>query len=183
MAVAAYLICATARSGSTLLCDLLKQTGVAGRPNSYYRRESTGNWVRRFGIAPGEGVAFERRYLAAAIAEGTGQTGLFGMRVMWPSMPELQEKLRPLFPDAESDAGRLAAAFGTPLYIHLQRQDRVAQAISRSKAEQSGLWHRGADGKTQGGGEGGLQRARLHDVRYPQLIARMRAQCIVGHEL
>jgi LPS sulfotransferase NodH len=146
MTIASYLICATPRSGSTLLCDLLKQTGVAGRPNSFYRRESLDNWVRRFGIEPGTGVEFERRYLDATIKDGTGDTGMFGMRVMWPSMPELLGQLARLFPEKAGDSGRIEAAFGTPVYIHLQRKDRVAQAISRSKAEQSGLWHRGADG-------------------------------------
>ncbi len=146
MTAAAYVICATPRSGSTLLCDLLAATGVAGKPNSFYRRESRDNWVRRFEIAPGDDVAFERRYLAETIAAGTGGTGMFGMRIMWPSMPEMQAQLGRLYPDAATDRARLATAFGTPVYIHLQRVDRVAQAISRSKAEQSGLWHRGADG-------------------------------------
>src|SRR3712207_7978474 len=31
-----YLVCATPRSGSTLLCHLLEQTGVAGRPEEYF---------------------------------------------------------------------------------------------------------------------------------------------------
>ena len=35
---AAYLVCATQRSGSTLLCEALKATGVAGRPRSSSRR-------------------------------------------------------------------------------------------------------------------------------------------------
>ena len=34
----------------------------------------------------------------------------------------------------------------SPTYIHLSRQDKIAQAISRLKAQQSGLWHRFADG-------------------------------------
>ena len=34
-----YLICATQRSGSTLLCELLKQTGVAGRPEEYFEAQ------------------------------------------------------------------------------------------------------------------------------------------------
>src|SRR5687767_6906049 len=32
----AYLVCATPRSGSTLLCEALKATGVAGRPGEYF---------------------------------------------------------------------------------------------------------------------------------------------------
>jgi len=144
--VESYLICATPRSGTTLLCDLLEQTGVAGRPDSFYRQQSIGDWAERFGVAPGEGFAFERRYLEATIRYGSGDTGMFGMRVMWPSMPEMQQRLTHIVPDAATDAHRLRAAFGTTLYIHLERKDRVAQAISRAKAEQSGLWHRHADG-------------------------------------
>jgi trehalose 2-sulfotransferase len=66
--------------------------------------------------------------------------------VMWPSLHEMTEKLATLYPLETSDAGRISAAFGTPLYLHIEREDKVAQAISRSKAEQSGLWHRAADG-------------------------------------
>ena len=32
------------------------------------------------------------------------------------------------------------------MFIHLTRQDKVQQAVSYLKAEQSGLWHRAADG-------------------------------------
>jgi LPS sulfotransferase NodH len=31
-----YLVCATPRSGSTLLCHLLDQTGIAGHPEEYF---------------------------------------------------------------------------------------------------------------------------------------------------
>src|SRR5919202_4203540 len=31
-----YLVCATPRSGSTLLCDVLTSTGVAGRPQEFW---------------------------------------------------------------------------------------------------------------------------------------------------
>src|SRR5690349_19289466 len=38
-----YLVCATPRSGSTLLCRALSQTGVAGRPEEYFEaRRKTG---------------------------------------------------------------------------------------------------------------------------------------------
>ena len=31
-----YLICATQRSGSYLLCEALKNTGIAGKPEEYF---------------------------------------------------------------------------------------------------------------------------------------------------
>ncbi|MGH3680948.1 MAG: Stf0 family sulfotransferase [Natronosporangium sp.] len=43
----AYLICATSRTGSTLLCGLLRSTGVAGRPESYVRQPDEPAWGRR----------------------------------------------------------------------------------------------------------------------------------------
>src|SRR5688572_2189063 len=39
-----YLVCATPRSGSTLLCHLLDQTGVAGRPEEYFEA------LRHYGV-------------------------------------------------------------------------------------------------------------------------------------
>src|SRR5689334_21863304 len=36
MAERAFLVCATPRSGSTLVCQALKKTGVAGRPEEYF---------------------------------------------------------------------------------------------------------------------------------------------------
>jgi trehalose 2-sulfotransferase len=140
----ALVICATPRSGTTLLCDLLTDTGVTGRPDSFYRAQSIAEFADYFGVA--DGPDFERRYLAAILAEGCGSTDLFSIRVMWPSLSEIATTLAVLFPDALTDADRIAAAFGTPLYVHVSRQDKLAQAISRSKAEQSGLWHRNADG-------------------------------------
>ena len=144
-----YVICATPRSGSTLLCDLLANTGLAGKPASYYRRQSIPRWTERLGlpspIEPDD-VDFERAYLAAVKKAGAGDTGIFGFRLMWESMPELLARLTMLFPGLDSDRGRLEAAFGEIVFLHLTRQDKVAQAISRLKAEQSGLWHVSADG-------------------------------------
>jgi LPS sulfotransferase NodH len=153
------IICATPRSGTTLLCDLLAETGVTGTPNSFYRAESMDHFARQLGVAAGPD--FERRYLDAILAEGRGATDLFSMRVMWPSVAKMREALGTLFPDATSDAGRIVAAFGTPLYLFVERRDKVAQAISRIKAEQSGLWHRAADGSVRE--QGGVYRAPEYD--------------------
>lgn len=149
MRLPAYLLCATPRSGSTLLCDLLAQTGVAGNPHSYYRREDILEWADEWGVAttPGPGSeAFERNYLDAVLRIGRGGTDVFGLRLMWGTLGELVERLAVLFPDASNQPARLAQAFGAPLYVHLSRRGKAAQAVSRLKAEQGGLWHRNADG-------------------------------------
>ena len=74
---AACIICGTPRSGCTLLCDLLAGSGVAGRPNSFYRRESIAHFAHEFGVPAADGidgVAFDRAYLDAVRREGKGGT-------------------------------------------------------------------------------------------------------------
>lgn len=93
-----------------------------------------------------EGAEFDRPYLAAVLREGAGSTGTFGLRLMWENVEELSQRLDALYPDLPNDAARFQEAFENPLYVHLTRQDKIAQAVSRLKAEQSGLWHLSADG-------------------------------------
>ncbi len=64
---------------------------------------------------------------------------------MPPTRPELLAELSALHPGAGNDADLLGRAFGRCRYIHLRRADTVAQAVSRLKAEQTGLWHRIGD--------------------------------------
>jgi LPS sulfotransferase NodH len=149
VAISSYIMAATPRSGSTLLCDLLSGSGIAGQPQSYYRREDIPDYARAWGVPSPDVIgdeAFERTYLEAVRRAGTGRTGIFGLRLMWSSVMELSVRLSTIQPDPLDDAARFELAFGKPLYIHLSRQDRVAQAVSLLKAKQSGLWHRAADG-------------------------------------
>ena len=149
MRFSSYIICGTPRSGSTLLCDLLASTGVAGKPHSYYRDEDASDWAESWGVPQPhqlDNAAFERAYLSAMIREGTGDTGIFGLRIMWGSVADASRRLDAIEGDHADVAARFAKAFGSTLYIHLSRQDKLAQAISLIRAEQSGLWHRAADG-------------------------------------
>lgn len=144
-----YIICATPRSGTTLLCDLLADTGITGKPDSFFRFQSISWWTDYFKVSAvgwADEHEFDRSYLAAAIEEGTNGTDVFGMRLMWESMVHLQSRLDVFHPGLPSDHARFQAAFGSPLYIHLSREDKVAQAVSLTKAEQTGLWHVESDG-------------------------------------
>jgi LPS sulfotransferase NodH len=144
-----YILCATPRSGSTLLCDLLAATSVAGRPNSFFRQEDMLEWAEYWGLSPadldGEGT-FSRAYVEAMIREGRGGTEVFGLRLMWGSVAAASQSLDRLHPGLPDIPARFDRAFGPTLYVHLSRRDKVAQAVSRLQAEQSGLWHLGADG-------------------------------------
>lgn len=145
-AIDAYIICGTPRSGSTMLCDLLTDSG-AGRPASYCRRQDIPAIAAELGVSPLPASAgFERAYLNAVIAAGRGAGRLFGLRLMQENAPELLAMLDRLHPGLPSDRARLGAAFGRVSYVHLSRANKVAQAVSLLKAARSGLWHRQADG-------------------------------------
>jgi trehalose 2-sulfotransferase len=144
-----YIICSTPRSGTTLLCDLLADTGIAGRPDSFFRRQSIPWWSRYFNVSIadwGDEHEFDQSYLAAVQREGAGETQVFGMRLMWESVADLSQRLETFYPGLPGDSARFRSAFGPPVYIHLSRENKVAQAVSRLKAEQTGLWHVAADG-------------------------------------
>ncbi len=144
-----YIICTAPRSGSTLLCGLLAATGRAGNPGSYLHRQSLDEWLSDHDLTR-EAYASDREAAAAVFAaaqkKGEAGTGIFGLRMQRPSFAFFMQQAAALFPDAPTDAGRIRAAFGKTLYIYLSRRDKLAQAISMVKAEQTGLWHRNADG-------------------------------------
>src|SRR5690606_30925220 len=73
-------------------------------------------------------------------------TGVFGIGLRWESVRDLSDRLGDLYPGLSSDSERFGAAFGSPRFLHLSREDKVAQAVSLLRAEQSGLWHVFADG-------------------------------------
>ncbi len=144
-----YMICTTPRSGSTLLCTLLEATGAAGRPGSHFHTPDLDRWLEVYALAE---VAFasEREKLAAifdaARKRGCDETGMFGLRMQRGSFPFFIEQVGRLHPECSDDRSRLEAAFGPMLFLHLSRADKLDQAISRLKAEQTGLWHKAADG-------------------------------------
>ncbi len=146
---ASYLICTAPRSGSTLLCRLLAETGVAGRPASHFHEPSLAEWTRRLGVDPAadasEGEVVEA-CIQAALARGRSENGVFGLRLQRPSFAFFFSNLALVHADGGSERARFEGVFGRTLFIHLSRADKVEQAVSCLKAEQTGLWHVAADG-------------------------------------
>jgi trehalose 2-sulfotransferase len=145
----AYLLCGTPRTGSTLLCDLLTSTGVAGRPESYFREPDERAWAQRFGIPlAGDGSFDYRGFVHAATRAGSTPNGVFAARVMWGTMHRLTDGLNG--PDGldtglgrRSDLDVLVDAFGPLRLVHLKRADVVGQAVSWARAEQTDYWQQG----------------------------------------
>jgi len=162
-----YVVCATPRSGSTLLCHALDQTGVAGhqqeyfealsrsglprRPHEYFDPERHANIVERLAFREmPDGMAKPNplwhpdtydQYLAWALHEGTTSNGVFGAKLMWGYLGDFAELLRGI----EGMGARplpelLARAFPGLRYIQVTRENKIRQAVSLWKAVQTQAW-------------------------------------------
>lgn len=163
-----YVICTSPRSGSTMLCKLLAATKVAGNPGSHFHKPSIDAWLDHYGLTASAGEP-RRETLAnivrAATEHGKGDTDVFGLRLQRGSFAFFMKQLEFLYPTPATDVTRINAAFGPTLFIHLTRNDKLDQAISYIRAEQTGLWHRWADGADLE-----RQQARRDDAYDPQAI-------------
>ena len=140
-----YLICGTPRTGSTLLCSLLQSTGMAGRPESYFRPPDEPMWARGWRVPVGPDGSFDYGdYVQAAIPAGSTENGVFGGRVMWGTLAAMVTELGAVYPHlAPRDLDLLREAFGQLRFCHLRRGDTLAQAVSWPRAEQTRYWHPG----------------------------------------
>src|ERR1700710_772467 len=99
-----YVVCATPRSGSTLLCALLAGTGVAGKPEEAFEHLwSTGLPRQPCEYFAGGGDAGILALLAPtdpgradrsdpfppALERGTTPNGVFGVKLMWTHLLDL----------------------------------------------------------------------------------------------
>jgi len=144
-----YVICTSPRCGSTLVCKLLAATGGCGNPDSHFHNPSMSSWLQTYGLSR---TNYKSDYEAlkavfdSARKRGAGDTGVFGLRLQKRSFDYFMQKAGILYPDRKSDVDRIEAAFGSTLFIHLSRTNKLDQAISYVKATQTGLWHIDADG-------------------------------------
>jgi LPS sulfotransferase NodH len=135
----AYFICATPRTGSSLLCGLLASTAIAGRPESYFRAPDIPVWATKWRIADERGKVDFDAYVRRARVEGSTDNGVFACRVMWGTLGEVIEGLRL---DGD-DLDVIRRAFGVVRFVYLWREDVLAQAVSWARAEQTDVWTEG----------------------------------------
>jgi LPS sulfotransferase NodH len=155
-----YFVCATERSGSTLLCELLKGTGIAGRPEEYFenlRHSGLPRQPREYFHAlrakeairrlppiergqpelPGK---FEAR-LGEIIAAATTPNGVFGAKLMWNYLEDFAARLAELPGLAHATLPEaIRETFPNTGFVHVSRADKVSQGVSLWKAIQSQQW-------------------------------------------
>jgi trehalose 2-sulfotransferase len=173
-----YLICATPRSGSTLLCEALKETGVAGVPEEYFealrhsgRPRSPQEYfigaqdrtiLRHLGEhtrvdgRPARSPLWNRHeydpFLKWAIEQGTTPNGVFGAKLMWGYFGDFVSLLREIPEYRELPIQELLpAVFPELRYVRVVRANKVRQAVSLWKAVQTATWRQEKSGSVNGG--------------------------------
>jgi len=133
---ASYLVCASPRSGTELLCRGLAGTGVAGRPQEYFLAEDPaklpgwGFWEEG-PFAAGHEVSGRESYLALAYRLGSTPNGVFGAKIHWNTLRWALAKFSELPRYAGLDrAAILRTAFPGLRVVDVTRRDRVRQAVS-----------------------------------------------------
>lgn len=167
MATSSYLVCATQRSGSTLLVEGLKSTGVAGRPEEFFearvrtgRPRTAAGYFRdpgapdigdilgdpeKLGPAPDysslDGISGYAEHLERSFRLGTTPNGVFGAKLMWGHLEDFMHFAGelPAFRGLALE-DLLPAVFPRPRYVWVTRRDKVRQAVSLWKAIQTEAW-------------------------------------------
>ena len=160
--VRSYVLASTPRVGSHLLGDGLTATGIAGHPREWLPRFSpdampmTARDRFRLVTQPPSEAAYDPEidgaYIRKVFANGTSENGVFGVVIHWFVFQDAVRRLRAFGNVRESEAPHrvLAAAFPKLSYVWLKRRDKIAQAVSWSKAIQTGSY---TGGQAQGVGE------------------------------
>jgi LPS sulfotransferase NodH len=130
-----YLILATPRSGSYLLCEALINTHLAGHPTEYFGPAQTRALLSQWKMPNYES------YVARIKAEGTTPNGVFGAKVIWQFMEDVVERLRDTAGYEKLPVPQLLSTVFPDLhYIWTTRRDKVRQAVSYWKALQTDAW-------------------------------------------
>ncbi len=142
-----YIVATTHRSGSSLFCELLSKTGVAGKPNEYFQGEAQQELASETG--PEQYLQNVHRIMAA----NTSPNGVFGVKFMIVGFARHFGPILSKIPAYRglAPAQAIASFFPDVQYIFLTRRDKIRQAWSWLKARQTGVWRTGDEAATKEG--------------------------------
>ena len=143
-----FIVAASQRSGSTLLCRGLQDTGVAGRPEEYFL---TGPpevfppgwrfWEEGIFATP-NGAMTRAAYIELVHQLGTTGNGVFSAKLMWNYVPLVLERVEEMAEHrGRSERDKLEVLFPRlDGLVMLTRRDKIRQAVSWLRASQDGVW-------------------------------------------
>jgi LPS sulfotransferase NodH len=125
-----YTICATVRSGSSLLCDLLGQSNSMGYPDEFFNPNKVMlEFAHANGLVDQHGRLDIGGYVDRVLAEFSTPNGVFGTKLFFNELTTLMR-----FP-------RVRELLSGCTWVYITRRDIVAQAVSWHIASETRRWH------------------------------------------
>lgn len=183
-----YLVLASQRSGSTLLVESLRATGLAGNPEEFFQylpatslapqpREWFADVTDPDVLAlldrldPGSPITeTPEQWRNRILAAGRSSNGVWGGKLMWNQTPLVVDRAAGL-PDRTGTDLRSAIAdvLGEVLLVKVTRDDVVDQAVSFWRAVQTRVWRGKADPERDA-------RAQYNSLGIARLVTELRRQ-------
>jgi len=119
---ARYAICSTPRSGSHYFGHLLKEAGDFGYPLEYFHNEHIEIWTKR------KNQSSYTNILDFLESIRTSKSGIFGTKLHFTHLKNLKEHIE------------IKSFLSSYKLIFITRRDTLSQAVSYSRALQTGSW-------------------------------------------
>ena len=133
-----YLVCATHRSGSNLLCQSLCHTELCGFPEDFFSPTWAPKIANDYSVDADPQLDYPG-YVAELVRKRISSNRVFGAKIMWSHLKSFLTRLRQ---DAESNTDLLAAFFPNIHYHWIRRDDKLRQAISMRRGHWKCSGHR-----------------------------------------
>lgn len=118
-----YIIAITPRSGSSYLCDLIKQTHMLGSPDEFLNQKFIPSILKKVPATNADD------YLKNIFKKFQSENGVSGLKVSWFQFNNFYNTLKE------------PAVFKQFKFIYLMRRDLYLQSVSLYKATESGVFH------------------------------------------
>ena len=119
-----YAIRCGSRTGSTLLCELLRSTNRCGYPQEYANSDMIRQYSEQIGLPS---TASWKEYRNKLFNKRSTENSVFGIKVIGTTSQMLNFEAMDIKPTH---------------WIRLHREDKILQAVSRYKAWKTNIWHR-----------------------------------------
>lgn len=138
-----YLMCATPRTGTHLLCFALTDLGIAGRPEEYLIDFDHPTWTfwENGPVAQANGARTRDEFIDVVKRVGASDNGVLGVKVMFEHLDRIVSNFQEMPQYAGLDrAAIFHAVFPNLHVIDVKRRDRLRQAISYVRLVQTGVF-------------------------------------------
>ena len=127
-------ICTLPRTGSSLLAADMRSTNALGFPREFFNRPRYERLTEKWGVPRGDLPA----YIEQLHARTASPNGVMGVKLMVRHLDILAKE--GMLPPEPGRLRNLTKTFGDVVVIKLLRKDKLRQAISLTKAQQTGKW-------------------------------------------